>query len=64
MINRIIRVIVFLFVVYLVLHYFDIYAYIDPSYIPDFLEGIIEFAQETAPSELWGEIVSRLPSRD
>lgn len=63
MINRIIRVIVFLFIVYLVLHYFDIYAYIDPAYIPDFLDGIIAFAQNTAPTELWGEIVSLLPSR-
>lgn len=63
MISRIIRVIIFLFVVYLVLHYFDIYAYIDRSYIPDFLEGFVDFAQNTTPSELWGEIVSRLPSR-
>ncbi len=62
MINRIIKIIIFLLIVYLVLHYFDIYAYIGSAYIPDFLEGIINFAQNTAPSELWGKIISFLPS--
>lgn len=63
MINLILRIIVFILIVYLVLHYVDIYAYLDSSYIPDFLEGFISFSQDTAPSELWGKIVSLLPSR-
>ena len=63
MINLILRLILFVFIVYLVLHYVNIYTYIDSALIPDFLEGFINFSQNTAPSELWGEIVSRLPSR-
>jgi hypothetical protein len=64
MINLILRLIVFVFIVYLVLHYIDIYTYIDQALIPDFLEVFIDFAQDVAPSDLWGEIVSWLPSKE
>jgi len=59
MINSLLRFILLVFIVYLVLHYVDVYAYIEPALIPDFLEGFIDFAQNTAPSELWGELTSR-----
>jgi hypothetical protein len=63
MINLILKLIVFVFIVYLVLHYVDIYVYLNSSYIPDFLQGFINFAQNTAPMELWGKLISLLPFR-
>ncbi len=62
MINLIVRIIVFVLIVYLVLHYIDIYSYIDSSYVPDFLEGFVSFSQDTTPSELWGKIISNFSS--
>ncbi|HJO89675.1 MAG: hypothetical protein QGH85_01420 [Candidatus Pacebacteria bacterium] len=58
MIRLLIRLIIAFLLVYFLFHYFDVYAYIDSSYIPDFLEGFIDFAQDTAPRNLFGEVVS------
>jgi hypothetical protein len=63
MIRLLIRLIIAFLLAYAVFHYFDVYAFIDTTYIPDVLERFIDFAQDTEPSELFGELLSLLPSR-
>ena len=63
MISFLIRLAVALFMAYLVMHYFDIYAYVDPAYVPDFVQIFIDFSQDTSPSELWSKLTALLPSR-
>lgn len=63
MIRLLIRLIIAFLLVYFLFHYFDVYAFIDTAYIPDVFERFIDFAQDTAPSELFGELLSLLPSR-